>query len=466
METKQFPGLCPYYCSQLEANCQEALRFLVSHISPELLGDDLCERLILLDEQYCYPSILTVEESEGRNQIQLTNSEDCLCFEEYANKLRNPVGLKYPDDGSRRMFVVEQLGCIYILYENKTRVEKPFLDLRDRVIIEPNKAGDERGLLGLAFHPYFAANGRIFVYYVSRGVLNRTRLSEFRVSSDNPNEADANSERVILEIDQPFLNHNAGELIFGEDGFLYIATGDGGAAGDPHNNAQNKNSLLGKMLRIDVDKTTGEREHEPRLPYSSPQPPNPFAKDKDARMEIYAYGLRNPWRCSKDLGDPTTGHGKGRIFCGDVGQDAIEEVNIINKGGNYGWRASEGFRCYDEDLCGNVGEEEKPIYSYDHSVGRSVTGGYVYRGCESPRLNGIYLYADYFVGKIFRLEENITTNQWQNKEIDVCGPELCNDGLISSYNRKIMAFGQDPKGEVYPTRFRNSYFWVGRWEHL
>lgn len=210
-ETRQFPGLCPYHCSQLEENCPEALRLLLSRISPELLGDNLCGRLVLSDMDYCYPSILSMGQSEGRNKIQLKNSEDCLCFEEYANNFHNPVGLKYSEDDSGRMFVVEQLGRIFILYENKTRVEKPFLDLRESVMIDPIKDGDERGLLGLAFHPDFAVNGRIFVYYYTGGVVDRTRLSEFRVS-ENPNAVDANSERVILEIEQPFQNHNAGEV--------------------------------------------------------------------------------------------------------------------------------------------------------------------------------------------------------------------------------------------------------------
>ncbi|XP_043554362.1 HHIP-like protein 1 [Chiloscyllium plagiosum] len=201
--------------------------------------------------------------------------------------------------------------------------------------------------------------------------------------------------RIILEVDEPASNHNGGQLLFGNDGYLYIFTGDGGMAGDPfgkYGNALNKSALLGKVLRIDINNNN-------RGPLYKIPPDNPFIQDPDARPEVYAYGVRNMWRCSVDRGDPQTKEGNGRIFCGDVGQNKFEEIDIVEKGRNYGWKAREGFSCYDKKLCGNSSlNGVLPIFAYPHSVGKSVTGGYVYRGCESPNLNGLYIFGDFMSG--------------------------------------------------------------------
>ncbi|XP_026306746.1 HHIP-like protein 1 [Piliocolobus tephrosceles] len=203
------------------------------------------------------------------------------------------------------------------------------------------------------------------------------------------------SFRILLEVKEPASNHNGGQLLFGDDGYLYIFTGDGGMAGDPFGtfgNAQNKSALLGKVLRIDVDRK------ERGLPYGIP-PDNPFVGDPAAQPEVYALGVRNMWRCSFDRGDPASGAGRGRLFCGDVGQNKFEEVDLVERGGNYGWRAREGFECYDRSLCANSSlNDVLPIFAYPHTIGKSVTGGYVYRGCEYPNLNGLYIFGDFMTG--------------------------------------------------------------------
>ncbi|KAK9411996.1 HHIP-like 2 [Crotalus adamanteus] len=252
----------------------------------------------------------------------------------------------------------------------------------------------------------------------------------------------------LLEIEQPAANHNGGEILFGLDGYLYLFTGDGGKAGDPFGkfgNAQNKSSLLGKVLRIDVDGRGPQGK-----PYRIPND-NPFSSDPKARPEVYAYGVRNMWRCSVDRGDPLSQKGKGRIFCGDVGQNRFEEVDIIIKGGNYGWRAKEGFECYDTKLCQNSSlEDVLPIFSYGRSVGKSVTGGYVYRGCESPNLNGLYIFGDFMSGRLMALREDERTNTWKKQDICIGSMKACAfPGLISSYSKFIISFAEDEAGELY-----------------
>ena len=247
------------------------------------------------------------------------------------------------------MFIVEQEGRIVILMKDNKLLHGPneaFLDIRSKVHKISHRS-DERGLLGLAFDPEYSSNGRFYVYYSTRetGCVNHvSRISEYHVNASNPNRADPTSERVLMTIPQPEGNHNGGQLFFGVDGYLYIALGDGGGAGDRHGrigNGLDLTTLLGSILRIDVS--------NPNVTYSIPED-NPFATSSTARPEIYAYGLRNPWRCSVDRGDKN-GVGKGRIFCGDVGQGKFEEIDIIEKGRNYGWRAFEGFNCFDSKLC-------------------------------------------------------------------------------------------------------------------
>jgi glucose/arabinose dehydrogenase len=319
--------------------------------------------------------------------------------------LSQPLYVTDAGDGSGRLFVVEQAGRILIL-KNGALLEQPFLDLGDQVL-----SGGERGLLGLAFHPEFARNGRFFVNY-TRQPDGATVIAELHAAPDRPDRADPDP-RVLLTVAQPFPNHNGGMIGFGPEGDLYVGLGDGGSAGDPGDRAQNPNELLGKILRIDVDH--GQ-------PYAIPRD-NPFAGG-GGRAEIYALGLRNPWRFSFDRQDR-------RLMVADVGQNQIEEIDVVERGGNYGWRRMEGRSCYrPASGCERPGLR-LPIAEYQHQRGRcSITGGYVYRGAAMPRLVGTYLFGDYCSGEIFGLRQG---------EIVL----LLESGL------RIASFGEDASGEVY-----------------
>jgi glucose/arabinose dehydrogenase len=319
--------------------------------------------------------------------------------------LAQPLFVTHAGDDSGRLFVVEQGGRI-LIFEDGALLEQPFLDLGDRV-----RSGGERGLLGLAFHPDFDANGRFFVDY-TRAPDAATVIAEFHASAASPNRADPD-QRVLLTVDQPFANHNGGMLAFGPDGDLCIGLGDGGGAGDPGNRAQNPDALLGKILRIDVD---GAR------PYAIPED-NPFARG-GGRPEIYALGLRNPWRFSFDRKD-------GRLLVGDVGQDRIEEVDTVRRGGNYGWPLMEGRSCYrPANGCERPGLT-LPIAQYEHDRGRcSITGGYVYRGSAIPQLVGTYLFGDYCSGEIFALRQGVQS-------------------VLLETSLQVASFGEDAAGELY-----------------
>ncbi len=316
-----------------------------------------------------------------------------------------PLFLTPSPDNTDRLFVVEQGGRIFIVTGDQ-RKSSPFLDITEKVL-----SGGERGLLGLAFHPQYSSNGRFFVNY-TRAKDGATVIAEYQVSSD-PDKASP-EERVLLVIPQPYSNHNGGMIAFGPDGLLYIGTGDGGAGGDPENRAQDLEELLGKFLRIDVD---GEQ------PYGIP-PDNPFV-GKPGKDEIYAIGLRNPWRFSFD-------RQTGKLWAGDVGQRAWEEIDIIEKGKNYGWRLMEGNHCYTPSTnCRTVPDLVPPVTEYPHEQGRcSVTGGYVYRGTRIPALQGTYVFGDYCSGEIWG---------YHNGQKNLL--------LISDF--KISSFGEDRKGELY-----------------
>ena len=328
-----------------------------------------------------------------------------------------PVDLQNAGDGTDRLFVVEQAGRILVFPNDPAAASAGvFLDIRDRV----NDGGNEEGLLGLAFHPEYKTNGSFYVYY-SVSDPRRSRLSRFSVSSQDPNAADPASEEILLEVDQPYSNHNGGQISFGPDGYLYVALGDGGSGGDPQGNGQNRSTLLGKILRIDAD----------RAPYGIP-PDNPFAGNTQGyREEIFAYGLRNPWRFSFDR--PT-----GRLWAGDVGQNKYEEIDIIEAGKNYGWNVMEGKHCYDADVCA-TGGLTLPVWEYPHSEGQSITGGFVYRGAALPELAGKYIYADFVSGKIWALRYDGQT------------PPV-NDLLIDT-RLNISSFGVDEAGELYLCAF-------------
>ncbi|KAF6073330.1 HHIP like 2 [Phyllostomus discolor] len=405
----------------------------------------------LPDQDYCFPNVLRDGHLTRRLGAVARGRRGCLrlCLAEVANGLRNPVCMAHAGDGTHRAFVAEQVGVVWVYLPDGSRLERPFLDLRNVVLTTP-WIGDERGFLGLAFHPRFRQNRKFYIYYscLGRGKVEKIRISQMKASRADPNRANPASERVILEIEELASNHNGGQLLFGLDGYLYIFTGDGGQAGDPFGefgNAQNKSSLLGKVLRIDVN-GAGTEGRRYRVP-----PDNPFVSEPGAHPAVYAYGIRNVWRCAVDRGDPVTHRGRGRIFCGDVGQNRFEEVNIIVKGGNYGWRAKEGFECYDEKLCRNASLDDiPPIFAYDHEVGKSVTGGYVYRGCQSPNLNGLYIFGDFMSGQLMALKEDRKTKKWKKQDICLGTTESCAfPGLVSTHSKFIISFAEDEAGELY-----------------
>nr|XP_032812112.1 HHIP-like protein 1 [Petromyzon marinus] len=460
--TRSLPGLCPAYCSLFHHRCRPTLSLLAAQADApglhELLqsspGDleadrqHICRYLSLSDPDYCFPSVVTnTRFSKGLGRI-LAGADGCLqlCLREVANGLRNPVAMVHAGDGSHRMFVAEQVGVVWVYLPGGSRLVTPFLNISEAVLVS-SWEGDERGFLGLAFHPDYARTGKVYVYYsVYVDFDERIRISEFIRRPDDPNRLDHKSERFILEITEPAANHNGGQLLFGEDGFLYIFTGDGGMAGDPFGrfgNAQNKSALLGKVLRVDVD------GNDVGAPYRVP-PDNPFVGERNARPEVYAYGARNMWRCSFDRGDRLTGAGRSRLFCGDVGQNKFEEIDIVVRGGNYGWRAREGFSCYDKKLCVNTSLDDiLPIFAYPHSVGKSVTGGYVYRGCESPNLNGLYIFGDFMSGVLMALEEG-PDGAWHKRDLCMGTGQTCAfPGLINNYHSGIISFGEDESGELY-----------------
>ncbi|XP_063289265.1 HHIP-like protein 1 [Pelobates fuscus] len=449
---RELPGLCGNYCIEFWYRCRSMLGLILEDKDvSEMEGDisKFCRFLTLDDKNYCYPNVLTNAELNNGLGDMREDEEGCLqlCLQEVANGLRNPVAMVHANDGTHRFFIAEQVGFIWVYLPNGSRVDKPFLNVSKAVLTSP-WAGDERGFLGVAMHPDFRNNGKFYVYYsIYAKREEKIRISEFHLSTDNVNMADHKSERVIIEITEPASNHNGGQILFGTDGYLYIFTGDGGRAGDPFGdfgNAQNKSSLLGKILRINV---TGNEQGPPyRIP-----PDNPFLRERGARPEVYAYGARNMWRCSVDRGDAVTGKGRGRVFCGDVGQNKFEEVDLIHKGGNYGWRAKEGFSCYDKKLCNNATLDDiLPIFAYPHTVGRSVTGGYIYRGCQMPNLNGRYIFGDFMSGRLMSLKEDKEGKQWTYTEICMGQAKTCNfPKLINSYFPYIISFGEDEAGELY-----------------
>ncbi len=351
--------------------------------------------------------LLFFHSSNGQNLINLTP---------IATGFDRPVDIS--NAGDDRLFITEQDGVIKIINASGTVNQTPFLDIDAQV----NSGGNERGLLGLTFHPDYANNGYFYVNYIDLG--GDTKVSRFSVSTTDPDIADPNSELNLLAINQPFSNHNAGDLEFGPDGYLYIGSGDGGSGGDPGNRSQNRQTLLGKMLRIDVDNGS---------PYSIPLD-NPFVGDATTLDEIWAIGLRNPWRFSFD-------GATGDLYIADVGQDDWEEIDFqaanSTGGENYGWRCYEGNATFNTSNCPPASEMTFPIHEYVNSFssGCSITGGYVYRGTDYPGLQGKYIYADFCTGNFWWLEN--AGGAWTNTPI----------GTFTSMN--FATFGEDIDGELY-----------------
>lgn len=331
----------------------------------------------------------------------------------FASGLTNPVSIA--NAGDNRLFVVEQRGNVKIINPTGTINAQPFLNISGRVIY-----GGERGLLGIAFHPKYSTNGYFYVNYIGEG--GNTRISRFKVSSDNMNLADPQSELILMTIAQPYQNHNGGDLKFGPDGYLYIGMGDGGSGGDPGNRSQNPKELLGKMLRIDVDQGS---------PYSIPVT-NPFYNSTTTKGEIWALGLRNPWRFSFD-------RLTGDLWIADVGQNAIEEIDFQpagSKGGeNYGWRCYEGNQAYSLSGCAPLASFTFPVYSYPQGQDCSVTGGFVFRGAANSPFYGKYFFTDYCSDKIWTL--NKVSGNWIKEDF----------GQFAGNN--FSTFGEDASGQLY-----------------
>ncbi|WP_455365304.1 PQQ-dependent sugar dehydrogenase [Kaarinaea lacus] len=322
----------------------------------------------------------------------------------------------------RYWYVVEKPGRV-LRFENKPDAADAtvFVDISDRVDAGPSEAG----LLGMAFHPQFRTNGYVYLSYTGHDGGLKSYISRFK-SLDSNESVDPGTEKRLLEVAQPYSNHNGGQIEFGPDGYLYIGWGDGGAGGDPKGHGQNTQTLLGAMLRIDVNNGN---------PYAIPAT-NPFASNNNGKPEIYAWGLRNPWRWSFD-------RETGKLWVADVGQDNWEEVNIIHKPGNYGWNGKEGKHCYKAARCENPAFID-PVIEYDHDAGCSVTGGYVYRGSEISALSGIYLYSDFCAGTL-----------WGARD---AGNGVYESFQLAASNLNIASFAQANNGEIYLLHIRGEIY--------
>lgn len=343
---------------------------------------------------------------------QKTDEQPLLALTPIVTKgLENPLFLTHAGDGSERLFIVEQPGRIRLL-DKRTVHPTPFLDITPRVL-----SGGERGLLGLAFHPNYRRNGRFFVNY-TRKPDGATIVAEYRRGTTAASAA--LEERILLTVPQPYPNHNGGMVAFGPDGYLYIGLGDGGSQGDPENRAQNPEDLLGKILRINVDRGA---------PYDIPMD-NPFAK-QGGRPEIYALGLRNPWRFSFDIET-------GNLWVADVGQHTWEEIDLVARGGNYGWRVMEGAHCFHPSTNCETATFRPPLYEYAHEKGRcSIIGGFIYRGRAIASLTGSYVYGDFCSGEIFALPN--PSGEHPPHEAH----------MILKTSLHISSFGEDAAGELH-----------------
>jgi len=368
--------------------------------------------------------------SHGKLSVKPVNAFPDLTWENWdavdeKGKVRplRPIVITHANDGSGRMFVATQHGTIHVFPEGgKTKQTIEFLDIEEQVAPYTARGANEEGFLGLAFHPKYKDNGKFYVYYTSAEKAHTSVVSEFSVSKTDPNKADPKSERVLWTLEQPFANHNGGTIAFGPDGYLYIGLGDGGSANDPFDNGQDKSTLLGSLLRIDVDSPPSYQA------YGIPKD-NPFAKT-DGQKEIYAYGFRNIWRFSFD-------RETGDLWLGDVGQNLWEEIDVVEKGKNYGWNRYEGTHPFGNLPAEDAEDAVAPVWEYDHQVGKSITSGYVYRGPSVKELQGKFIYADYVTGKLWALDYDVANNK------------LKGNYSIESDKMPVLTFGEDEDGEVY-----------------
>ena len=375
-------------------------------------------------------SFALAQAQEQENEARLTrdHAPDPAAFKltPVADGFTRPLYLTQAGDDSNRIFIIEQVGKIWILRDGQLE-DQPFLDIED--IISPGartNAFSEQGLLGLAFHPDYRENGAFFIYYTDR--QGRTVVARYQVEAGDPDVTDAASGQILFQLAQPYANHNGGHIEFGPDGYLYIALGDGGAANDPLGAGQNRQLLLGSILRIDIDSAE---------PYAIP-PDNPFVDEAAARAEIWAYGLRNVWRFSFD-------RATGDMYMADVGQNQWEEINFQPSdsagGENYGWNVWEGNHVF---AGGYAPNHVPPIFEYSHSLGCSVTGGVVYRGAAIAELQAVYLFGDWCSGRIW--------GAWRDQEWAWQAAELMNTAL------PISSFGEDEAGEVYVIDYEGAVY--------
>ena len=340
-----------------------------------------------------------------------------ISLEPFAQVPDAPVAIAAPDDGTGRLFVAARDGRVWVVGRDGNMVREPMVDLRSRI-----RSGGEQGLLGIATHPTFATDPRVFVNYTNQD--GDTVVASLALDPANPDRMDPGSHTRLLFVDQPFSNHNGGGVLFGPDGYLYLSLGDGGGGGDPLDSGQDLQSLLGKILRIDVDAASGDS------PYAAPRD-NPFAAG-GGRPEIWHLGLRNPWRLSFDRAN-------GDLWIGDVGQGTWEEVDVARRGAggglNFGWNVMEGAHCFGGD-CSTDGLT-LPISEYGRELGCTVIGGYVYRGARFPFLVGAYLFLDYCTGRMFAIDAGAT--------------ELVAPVTVGNGSGQISAFGEDTDGELYVT---------------
>lgn len=392
-----------------------------------------------VDEQKSAASATAVA-ARTSDETPVDIGELALVLEPVVEGLTRPVFVTHAGDGSGRLFILEQPGRIRI-WQDGVLLETPFLDLEAQI----NDSGNEQGLLGLAFAPNYVESGYFFVNYTD--LEGNTVVSRFQSATDDPNRAEPASEFIVLQLEQPARNHNGGMLVFGPDGYLYIGTGDGGASGDQFGNGQNPETLLGAMLRIDVTS-------DPTVPYTIPAD-NPWVEQNwqnangesvDARDEILAIGLRNPWRYSFD-------RATGDLWIGDVGQNQVEEIDYVPAAAlaagavqpfNFGWPILEGTRCYENSNCDASGLD-MPLVEYEHSGHCSVTGGYVYRGQAYADLNGVYLFADYCSGTF-----------WATAP----AAEGWNTEIVLQSGTQISSFGEDEGGELYVTAFDGTVYQI------